>query len=207
MNMPFPQDLMKPARALSGLDLDDEFFLRADFLVQEVMRWNKRIRLVGHRDLRTAYIDLVLDGLALVPHLCGHTIVDIGSGAGFPGLVLALALPGYRITMIEGRAKKVSFQKHAVRELSMDGNTEPVLGRAGEGCLEGVFFDNVTLRAVSDLSSCVELATPYLAGVGRIILPRSIEDRNTCLDAGFEVHEYKLPETKKTRIIAVRCCQ
>ena len=201
--MPFPSDLIKPSCALSGIELDDLFFERADFLVREVLRWNKRIRLVGHRDPRTAYIDLVLDGLALIPHFAGRSILDIGSGAGFPGLVLALALPGYLLTMVEGRAKKVSFQKHAVRELGIGQNTEPVLGRAGEGALENRSFDNVTLRAVADLSSCATLASPYLSQGGRIVLPRSFNDRSACLEAGFSVFEYRLPERNEPRLIAV----
>lgn len=201
--MPFPADLTEVACALSGLNLDNSFFLRASELIDELMRWNQRIRLVGHRDERTAYIDLILDGLALVPHLRGNTILDIGSGAGFPGLALSLALPENHLTMIEGRSKKVSFQKHAIRILGISGNTESVLGRAGEGALKGRLFDNVTLRAVSDLGSCLSLAAPFAAPEGLIILPRSKSDLAQCLQAGLSVSEYLLPDRPEPRLIAI----
>lgn len=205
--MKFPDDLIQPARALSGLSLGDDFLRKAEKLIEEVLRWNQKIRLVGHREPRTAFIDLILDGLALVPHLPGASVLDIGSGAGFPGLVLALALPNVHITMVEGRAKKVSFQKHAIRILEISSNTEAVLGRAGEGVLPGRMFDNITLRAVSDLDVCQALAKPYLASGGRLVLPRSLNDEPACRESGFDINRYALPNGKDHRIIAVKTLQ
>lgn len=176
-----------------------------DNLAAELLRWNARINLTGFRTPDEVWVGLFLDALALLPHLHGATLLDIGSGAGFPGLVLGLARPEMRVTLIEARAKRVSFQKHAVRALSL-ANVTPVQGRAGDGpdaALTGVQFDSVTIKAVGDLAASLALARPYLAPGGRVLLPRGHADRAAALDQGLAVVDYELPPPGGRRIIVI----
>lgn len=154
-------------------------------------------------------MDLILDSLALAEHIQGDTLLDIGSGAGFPGLVLALSLPELQVTLLEPRGKRVSFQEHIIRTLDLKDRVQAIQGRASEdrsqdsAALEHRFFANVTLKAVTGLEESLALARPYLAPGGRIVLPRGSSDRAKALDLGLEVVDYQLPDPGGKRILAI----
>ncbi|MBU2467188.1 MAG: class I SAM-dependent methyltransferase, partial [Proteobacteria bacterium] len=76
------------AQQIAGRPLPEELFPAWDLLCATLLRWNRSHNLTGHHDPETAYTDLFLDSLALAPYVQGPTLLDIGSGAGFPGLVL-----------------------------------------------------------------------------------------------------------------------
>lgn len=176
-----------------------------DLLAEELLRWNRRINLTGYRTPEEVRVGLFLDALALLPHVVGDSLLDIGSGAGFPGLVLALARPDLAVTLLEPRAKRVSFQKQAIRSLSL-GNVRAAQGRAGEGpdaALPGEMFSTVTVKAVGSLADSLILARPYLAPGGRILLPRGRHDRESALAAGLVVVDYELPPPGGRRIIVL----
>ncbi len=186
-----------------ALELPEGAFQDLERLCAELLRWNRVHNLTGQREPRGVYRELFLDALVLVPHLKGHEVLDIGSGAGFPGLVLALARPDLRVTLLEPRAKRVSFQQHAVRLLGLEGRVRPVLGRAGDGrVLAGERFASVVLKAVGGLSESLALARPLLAPGGRALLPRGEKDQAAARELGLEVIPYHLPGGRK-RILLV----
>jgi len=178
-------------------------------LLEELFRWNRKINLTGHRDRHTAMVDLILDSLALAPHVKGDRLLDIGSGAGFPGLVLALASPGLEVTLLEARGKRVSFQEHMIRVLGLKNRVRALLGRASArreqdiAALAGKNFDTVTLKAVAGLEGSLALAKPYLEPGGRILLPRGLKDREPALALGLRIEPYRLPEPGGGRIIVI----
>jgi 16S rRNA G527 N7-methylase RsmG len=96
------------------------------------------------------------------------TIVDLGSGAGFPGLPLAILWPGRSVTLVEARSRRHHFQRHAVRSLGLT-NVETLLGRAE--VLEGPCHDVVVAQAVGPPEEVVELALPWARPGGRIHVP------------------------------------
>lgn len=124
-----PGDL---AAKIAGRALPQELLIAWERLCADLLRWNRAHNLTGHHDPEAAYVDLFLDSLPLVPHIQGPNLLDIGSGAGFPGLVLALALPELAVTLLEPRAKRVSFHKQAIRALELGDRVRTVMGRAGE---------------------------------------------------------------------------
>jgi 16S rRNA (guanine527-N7)-methyltransferase len=172
-------------------------------LGRELLRWNQCINLTGYRSLREVSVGLFLDSLALLPLLTGETLLDIGSGAGFPGLVLALALPEVRVTLLEARGKRVSFQKQGRRLLGL-ANLECVQGRAGEGGdLHGRRFDTVTVKAVAGLEDSLALARGYLAPSGLALLPRGESENEAARNLGLMTMSYELPPPKGRRIVAI----
>ncbi|MEW5914710.1 MAG: 16S rRNA (guanine(527)-N(7))-methyltransferase RsmG [Thermodesulfobacteriota bacterium] len=189
------------AEALAGGRLPPALYTGWELLSAELLRWSAVHRLTGHADPEAIYLDLLLDSLSLLPLVEGSTLLDIGSGAGFPGLVLALARPELQVTLLEGRAKKVSFQKQAVRLLGLAGRVRAVQGRAGVDLLSER-FDTVTLRAVAGLAESLALARPYLALGGVVLLPRGLRDQDQARALGLAVREYRLPGIKESRIIA-----
>lgn len=176
-----------------------------DELCAELLRWNQRINLTGYGDERGVWVGLFLDSLALLPHVQavqGAGLLDIGSGAGFPGLVLALARPELSVTLLDGRAKRVSFQKQAARLLGL-GNVRCLQGRAGEGALAGERFANVTVKAVGSLTQSLALARPYLAPGGRVLLPRGKAAQAEASALGLATAPYELPPPGGQRLVVL----
>jgi 16S rRNA (guanine527-N7)-methyltransferase len=159
--------------------------------------------LSGHSSLDQVVVDLILDSLYLAPQVQGTRILDIGSGAGFPGLVLALALPEVEVTLMEPRSKRVSFMQHAVRILELGNRVKVIKGRAEESGLAKPDFDTVTVRAVGSLKLSLALAQPYLAKKGLILLPRGIKDQGQAEAFGLKVIPYGLPQPYGRRIIVL----
>ena len=121
-----------------------------------LQRWNRVHNLTAVRDVNQMLTRHLLDSLAVVPHLKGERILDVGSGAGLPGIPIALALPRARVTLLESSHKKSAFLNQALIELGM-ANASVVHERV-ERWQPGEQFDVVISRAFADLSEFVALA-------------------------------------------------
>jgi 16S rRNA (guanine527-N7)-methyltransferase len=139
-----------------GQSLDDRQRAAMLRLLDELERWNRKFNLTAVRDRREMLTLHVLDSLAVRPWLHGETILDIGTGAGFPGLPLAIADPDRRFVLLDGNNKKIQFVNHALMTLGLD-NVEAIKARA-EDYAPGERFDTVTARAVAELATLVGVA-------------------------------------------------
>ena len=111
--------LTEGARAL-GVELDVETISRIGVFLETFAVWNRRTRLTGERDLEVVIARHVVDSLALLPDLSGAgPVLEIGSGGGFPGIVLACARPDLDILLVESRRRKVSFLRAALRAIAL----------------------------------------------------------------------------------------
>jgi 16S rRNA (guanine527-N7)-methyltransferase len=110
-----------------------------------------------------------LYGLELEPVRAARRVADIGSGAGFPGLVLAIALPEARVTLIEKVPEKCAFLRRAIAELALE-NVDVAEGNAKEWSDGAGACDVVTSRKVGRLSTMVEWSAPLLAPNGAVVL-------------------------------------
>jgi 16S rRNA (guanine527-N7)-methyltransferase len=136
-------------------------------LAAELADWNTRVNLTAITAPDEVVDKHLLDSLAVLPLLKGLAVADVGSGAGFPGLPLAIADPDRRFTLIESTGKKVKFIRHAVAKLALP-NVEVVLGRA-ESYRPVRTFDAVVARALGPLAEFVRVAG-HLAGRGGRLL-------------------------------------
>ncbi|HUF71555.1 MAG TPA: 16S rRNA (guanine(527)-N(7))-methyltransferase RsmG [Gammaproteobacteria bacterium] len=135
--------------------------------------WNRVHNLTGLRD-RNELIDRhLVESLALERFVAGARACDIGSGAGLPGIPLAVVLPDVVFTLIESRRKRASFLRHVKGALGLD-NVEVVHARA-ETVTTGP-FDTVLARAVAPPGEILDLAEPLVAPTGRLVLLTS-EDK------------------------------
>lgn len=148
---------------------------RLDGFTDELLRWNKAIRLVGPGDVEGIALQITDSLLPLLVAPPSFPLFDIGSGAGLPAIPLAIAHPGEEILCLEPRAKRVSFLRHAARLLGLT-SVKVVEGRADAARpplpeMAGA-FRCATARAVSDIPTLLGWASPCLAPGGEVLLGR-----------------------------------
>jgi len=137
-------------------------------------KWNAVYNLTAIRDPRQMLIQHILDSLAIIPFITRRTepqsALDVGSGGGLPGIVMAIVLPDWKVTLNDIVHKKTAFQSQAKLQLGLT-NLSVVTGRV-ENLHPGVevpgLFDVIVSRAFAELSDFVTLARHLVAGNGRI---------------------------------------
>jgi 16S rRNA (guanine527-N7)-methyltransferase len=172
--------LVEGAAAL-GLTLDaaqvERFARYRDLLLD----WNSRINLTAITDPEEVVTRHFLDSLTCAPLLpsiatsaATPRLLDVGAGAGFPGLPLAIAMPWWDVTLLEATGKKVRFLETVIAELGLT-NAHALAGRAEEIAHQPAYrgrFDAVTARAVAALPALLEYCAPFARARGWIILPK-----------------------------------
>ena len=133
-----------------------------------LQKWNQVYNLTGVRDAREMVTRHLVDSFAIIPFVAGPRVLDIGTGAGLPGIPLALALPDMEFVLLDSSSKKVQFVRHAVTALALD-NVTVVCQRAQEYA-PALHFDTVVTRALASIKDVLTMAQPLCAPGGRILL-------------------------------------
>lgn len=158
--------LIERARLLR-VSLGDDSARRLLQLLDELTRWNAAYNLTSVRLREEMMTHHLLDSLSIHEHLRGTRIADVGTGAGFPGLPLAVTSPERQFTLIDSSGKKVRFVSHAARTLAL-GNVTAVHSRA-ESLQPAETFDTVTARAFAALPDLLA-SVRTLCGPGTRVL-------------------------------------
>ncbi len=177
------QRLIEGASKL-GIELNAAQVKQFELYYQELIEWNKRINLTAITDYSSVQIKHFLDSLTVKLALSGKdmersdlNIVDIGTGAGFPGLPLKILLPQTRFVLIEPTAKKAIFLRHIIYKLGLE-NIEILNIRAEEAAHLSPYREQFVLvlsRAVALLPTLVELTLPFCQIGGRFIAQKKGE--------------------------------
>jgi 16S rRNA (guanine527-N7)-methyltransferase len=182
--------------------------------IEELRKWNAKINLTALKGDLEIGVKHFLDSLTVAPYLhSAKRILDIGAGAGFPGLPLKIQSPAVELFLFEASQKKVFFLRHIIRELKLEG-VEVIHGRAEAREMTKRYaerFDLVLSRALADLPASLHLAIPYVKGGGRIVSMRGKkgeeETRTVDWDALglhlIEVKKLTLPFVKENRVLLV----
>ncbi|HEX3949248.1 MAG TPA: 16S rRNA (guanine(527)-N(7))-methyltransferase RsmG [Steroidobacteraceae bacterium] len=160
-------DILATGASELGIDLAPA---RAEILltlVDALEQGNAQFNLTAIRDRPGMLRKHVLDSMSLQPYLRGGRIADVGTGAGFPGLVLAVVDPERRFTLIEATGKKARFVEQTAQRIGC-GNVQVVNSRA-ESYRPSELFDTVVARALSSLADFVAYAGHLCAPGGRLL--------------------------------------
>ncbi len=179
-----------------GIALDENSARQLLRLLDELELGNSQFNLTAIRDRPGMLRKHVLDSLTVQPFLHGNRVADIGTGAGFPGLPLAIANPQRRFTLIESTGKKARFVKMTAERLECS-NVEVEHTRA-EDFRPAELFDTVLARALSSLSDFVAYAGHLCAPHGRLLAMKGKrpEEELAALPKSFRlvaVHRLKVP--------------
>jgi 16S rRNA (guanine527-N7)-methyltransferase len=186
-------EMLRQGAAVLGLQLSAQHLERFQTLYEELTAWNERYNLTaitGYQDVQLRhFVDSLACLLAFPGPDAGEAVpdtvpvqrygqalrcIDIGTGAGFPGIPLKIMLPDLRLTLVESVAKKTAFLEHAVRRLGLT-DVDVVLGRAeelGHDAAHREAYDVVVARAVAQLGVLAEYCLPFCRPGGRFIAPK-----------------------------------
>lgn len=137
-----------------------------------VEKWNKTYNLTAVREPVKMLTHHLFDSLSVLPHIRGNRVLDVGSGAGLPGIPLALACPQWQFTLLDSSHKKTTFLRQAVIELKL-ANVDVVCDRV-ETWASPPLFDTVVSRAFSDLPEFLALAGKLCAKTGVVVAMKGI---------------------------------
>jgi 16S rRNA (guanine527-N7)-methyltransferase len=166
------QEVLVEGAKVLGVDLSTERLGAFDFLMEELLRWNRKMNLTAISDPFEIVVKHFLDSLAVSPHLSfGSSLLDMGSGAGFPCIVLKISDPSLRVTSIDSSRKKLSFQRHVIRQLGLEGIDAVQAHLPNPHIVEryGKCFDYVVSRAFGKLGKLFHIAYPLIKDTGIII--------------------------------------
>jgi len=141
-----------------------------------LVKWNQKINLTSEKSSQDILLRHIFDSLQYAPFISTQDeIVDIGSGAGFPGIPLKIIYPELVATLIESQRKRCSFLETVISQLGL--TAIKVIHDRAEKTSPERLVKAVILRGVSDIKSCLELATPFLGEGGKVVLKKGLEER------------------------------
>jgi len=199
--------IIEGAREL-GIELSPEQAAKLVRHLDLMDEWGERMNLTAIRDREQQITKHVLDSLSVLPYLHGGRVADVGSGAGFPGIPLAIAAPEVHFALIESTGKKCRFLEHVRDALGLV-NVEVVQARA-EAWKPEVRYDTVLARAVGPLADLVRFAGLLVAGDGRLLAMkgRFPEDELSRKLGGWKVaavHKLAVPGLAEERHLVELC--
>jgi len=171
--------------------------------VELIQKWSKTYNLTAIEDTEEIISKHVLDSLTVVNFLQGQNIIDVGSGAGLPGIPLAIACSNRQFCLLDANIKKTRFIQQAIIELSLE-NIKVIHQRIEQFATQNI-FDTVVSRAFSGQTKLLE-ATHHLINHGQVILMLGKQTSLQGLPKGYTVlgvHKVHVPNIQATRHIAV----
>ena len=182
---------LKTTLANENINVPDDFFQKVQEYKEDLFKWNKIHNLTGARTEQTLneFIYDAVFPVSFLPQVA--TLMDIGTGAGFPGMILAFALPQTEVTLVEPLTKRASFLQFVKADLGLE-NVKVIKKRVEE--MEPQVFDLITSRAVTDTKMLLDLSQNFRDEHSKLLFYKG-EKVFDEIDADIPV-QYKIIETK-----------
>ncbi len=193
-------DLIERESAKIGCQITKEAGKQLEWYLRELVKWNKKINLIGHKEEKDIIANLFVDSLAFSMILMQGPLgsaLDVGSGAGFPGLPLKIYEPKLSVTLVEPNLKKVAFLHHIIGTLALK-NVQVESTRIEEiahSRQTQKTYDWILLKALR-YDACLPYVRPLLSERGKAVISRSRKHETLSDVMGFDVQKelfYQLP--------------
>lgn len=209
--------ILRLAAADMGIRLDEKQIDLFNRYHGEIGVWNKKINLLSRSSTEDTFLKNCLDSLSVIPFLPhrGCSILDMGSGGGFPGIPLKIAVDTLNVSLLEASRKKTSFLNHVIRALSLSGIRvihERVENIQRDGAYAGL-FEAVISKAAFKLPQFIAMGAPLLSPGGALIAMKGVRMDEEMKDAELSasdygmrlssIHTIKLPHTGEERRILI----
>lgn len=188
--MSLAEDLERGSVQL-GLNLSAATRQKLIDYLQLLQKWNRTYNLTAIRQTEQMVSHHLLDSLAVLPYLWGKRWLDVGCGAGLPGVVLAIARPDWQFTLLDSNSKKTSFVQQAIIELGLE-NVTVSCGRVEEAKYTEK-FDGIISRAFAETGQFVHLTRHLLAENGRWAAMKGTPEQELQHLPGGVVVEHVIP--------------
>ncbi|MEM0914604.1 MAG: 16S rRNA (guanine(527)-N(7))-methyltransferase RsmG [Planctomycetota bacterium] len=184
------------AIARLGLDLDDATIDRLDRFLTLLLEINEKVNLTAVRDRESAWSRLIVDSLTVLPFLDeqddgGLSVIDVGTGGGLPGLPVAIARPGWSVTLLDATGKKADAVRGFVETLGLD-NARVVQGRAeaiGQDRDHRERYDVAVCRGVGVMAELLEYTLPMVRVGGAVLAMKGPKVKDELAAAGDALAE------------------
>lgn len=180
---PEAKEILEKGSRILGIKLSQNQLYQFQFYLLRLKKWNRRINLTGLKTDKDIVIKHFLDSLTLFPFLKPYwRMLDIGSGAGFPGIPLKIVLPSLQLTLVEARQKRVAFLKEIKHLLHLKAVEIFQHHLTPEPHILPIDFDAVIGRAAAPLPEYVALAQAYVKENGLILVMRGGKEKDGDLE-------------------------
>ena len=171
-----------------GLSLTDGQQVQLSGYVALLAKWNKVYNLTSVRDPKEMVSRHILDSLTIVPYIHGDSLLDVGTGAGLPGIPIAIVFPQMAVTLLDTNSKKTRFLQQAKAELKLD-NVTIVHARVEEAELPK--FSIITARAFASIKDIIALTGRHCDDAGRLLLMKGLrpDDELEAISGEFKLHD------------------
>ena len=169
-------------------------------------RWSRTFNLSGIKDLNEMVVKHVLDSVSILPFLKGEKIIDVGSGAGFPGIPIAIFLPNISFFLLDSNGKKIRFLTEIKSQLNLENVT--IVNDRVENHAPSSPYDMVVCRAFSSLEKIVLSCSRLIVPSGSMLAMKAAISQQELTAArevsrGLEIHKLEIPNLKLPRSLVV----
>ena len=200
---------LKRGIAQLGISLSADTQATLIRFLELLQKWNKVYNLTAIRDPQQMVSHHLLDSLAVLPHLWPKHWLDVGCGAGFPGLVLAISKPEWQFSLLDSNSKKTSFVQQAIIELEL--RNVAVHCERVEAWQPAEDFDGIISRAFTDLGSFLRCTRHLLAQHGRWVAMKGAPEQELAgIPGGCRVERViplKVPGLNVARSLVIATCE
>ena len=162
------QDILEKALSQLNIPYEPAQIQALQTYVDGLLKWNHAINLVATFDRTEIIVKHLIDSLSILPYLVGERVLDLGTGAGLPGIPLAILSPERQFILVDSRSKKTQFLNHIVSALSLK-HVSVMTERVEDLVLEEV-VDCITARAVASSEQLIQWSAPLLRETGCYLL-------------------------------------